>query len=69
MNGLFKEAAKAFPKLNPTERQTIKPGPAVDAIASISNYNQTPELDAPATPEKILMSINKLKRKIKSNGK
>ena len=36
MNGLFKEAAKAFPKLNPTERQTIKPGPAVDAIASIS---------------------------------
>ncbi len=40
-----------------------------DAIASISNYKQTPELDAPATPEKILMSINKLKRKIKSNGK
>ena len=36
MNGLFKETAKAFPKLNPTERQTIKPGPAVDAIASIS---------------------------------
>ena len=36
MNGLFKEAAKAFPKLNPTERQTIKPGPAVDATASIS---------------------------------
>ena len=40
-----------------------------DAIASISNYKKTPELDAPATPEKILMSINKLKRKIKSNGK
>ena len=37
MNGLFNEAAKAFPKLNPTERQTIKPGPAVDAIASISS--------------------------------
>ena len=40
-----------------------------DAKASISNYKKTPELDAPATPEKILMSINKLKRKIKSNGK
>ena len=36
MNGLFKEAAKAFPKLSPTERQTIKPGPAVEAIASSS---------------------------------
>ena len=34
-----------------------------DAIASISNYKKTPELDAPATPEKILMSINKLKKK------
>ena len=34
--GLFKEAEKVFPKLNPTERQTIKPGPAVDATASIS---------------------------------
>ena len=37
MNGLFKDMARAFPKLNPTERQTIKPGPAVDAIASISS--------------------------------
>ena len=36
MNGLFKEAAKAFPKLNPTERQTINPGPAVEATASNS---------------------------------
>jgi len=35
-----------------------------NAIASISNYNLTPELNAPATPERILMSINKLKRKI-----
>jgi len=34
-----------------------------NAIASIGNYNITPILDAPATPEKILMSINKLKRK------
>ena len=35
-----------------------------NAIASIGNYNKTPTLDAPATPEKILMSINKLKRKL-----
>ena len=34
------------------------------AIASIGNYNITPILDAPATPEKILMSINQLKRKV-----
>jgi len=32
-----------------------------DAIASISNYKKTPDLDAPATPEKILLSIKKLK--------
>ena len=32
-----------------------------DAIASVSKYEKIPELDAPATPEKILMSINKLK--------
>jgi len=35
-----------------------------DAIASVSNYKIAPELDAPATPEKILMSINKLKGQI-----
>tara|TARA_Y100000748_G_scaffold279038_1_gene257126 strand:- start:319 stop:495 length:177 start_codon:yes stop_codon:yes gene_type:complete len=35
-----------------------------DAVASVSNYEETPELDAPATPEKILMSINKLRSKI-----
>ena len=34
-----------------------------NAIASISNYTLTPSLDAPATPEKILMSINKMKKK------
>lgn len=34
-----------------------------NAIASIANYNLIPELNAPATPERILMSINKLKRK------
>ena len=32
-----------------------------DAIASISNYQKIPDLDAPATPEKILLSIKKLK--------
>ena len=32
-----------------------------DAIASVSNYKKTPELSAPATAEKILLSINKLK--------
>jgi len=35
-----------------------------NAIASIGNYSSYPDLDAPATPEKILLSINKLKRKI-----
>ena len=35
-----------------------------NAIASIANYNLIPTLDAPATPERILMSINELKRKI-----
>ena len=32
-----------------------------DAIASISNYEKIPNIDAPATPEKILLSIKKLK--------
>ncbi len=32
-----------------------------DAISSISNYQITPNLDAPATAEKILLSIKKLK--------
>ena len=36
INGLFVVSAKVFPKLNPTERHTIRPGPAVEAIASIS---------------------------------
>ena len=35
-----------------------------NAIASIGNYRINPDLDSPATPEKILMSINRLKRKI-----
>ena len=28
--------SKAFPKLRPTDKHTIKPGPAVEATASIS---------------------------------
>ena len=32
-----------------------------DAIASTSNYKKIPHLDAPATPEKILLSISRLK--------
>jgi len=32
-----------------------------DAIASTSNYKKIPQLDAPATPEKILLSISRLK--------
>ena len=36
-----------------------------DAIASVGNYNTIPIIDAPATPEKILMSIKKIKNKIK----
>jgi xanthine dehydrogenase large subunit len=35
-----------------------------NAISSIGNHNLNPHLDAPATPEKILMSINQLKRKV-----
>ena len=33
-----------------------------DAIASTSNYKKIPVIDAPATPEKILISINRLKK-------
>ena len=35
IKGLSKDTERAFPKLRPTDKQTIKPGPAVDAIASI----------------------------------
>ena len=34
---MLNDAANALPKLKPTERHTIKPGPAVDATASISS--------------------------------
>jgi len=35
-----------------------------NAISSVGNHTSVPNLDSPATPEKILMSIKKLKRKI-----
>jgi len=35
-----------------------------DAISSVGNYDITPVINAPATPENILMSINKLKTKL-----
>ena len=38
-----------------------------DAIASVENYRKIPVIDAPATPEKILMSIKNLKEN-KNNG-
>ena len=38
-----------------------------DAIASTTNYKKIPKLDAPATPEKILMSLKELKSRIKYN--
>ena len=38
-----------------------------DAIASVGEYKIIPLLDAPATPERILMSIRSLKNKINHN--
>ena len=35
-----------------------------DAIASVGNYTIIPEINAPATPEAILLSINNLKNKL-----
>ena len=36
-----------------------------DAVASAGEYKVIPKLDAPATPEKILMSLNELKNRIR----
>ena len=33
-----------------------------DAIASVGNYKITPNLNAPATPEAILLSINDIRK-------
>ena len=38
---MLRDADKDLPKFNPTDKQTIRPGPAVDAIASMSS-NLTP---------------------------
>ena len=35
-----------------------------DAIASVGNYKIIPSINAPATPEAILLSINDIKNKI-----
>ena len=35
-----------------------------DAISSVSNYKECPQLDAPATPERVLMAIQNLVREI-----
>ena len=35
-----------------------------DAIASVSNYTIIPDINTPATPEAILLSINNLKSKL-----
>ena len=35
-----------------------------DAIASVGNHTISPILDAPATPEKILMSIKNLESRL-----
>jgi xanthine dehydrogenase large subunit len=32
-----------------------------DAVASVAGYRVTPDLDAPATPERILMAVHKLR--------
>ena len=36
-DAIFNEKAKDLPKLNPTDKHTTKPGPAVEATASISS--------------------------------
>lgn len=38
-----------------------------DAISSIADYRLYPELDAPATPEKVLMAIQKISETARSN--
>ena len=35
-----------------------------DAIASVGDYNTIPIINAPATPEKILMSIKDLEKRL-----
>jgi xanthine dehydrogenase large subunit len=35
-----------------------------DAVASVGEYRLSPRLDAPATPEEVLLAIEKLKRRL-----
>ena len=37
-----------------------------DAVASVGNYKIIPFLNAPATPERILMSLNKIKNHLEA---
>ncbi|MCO6049923.1 xanthine dehydrogenase molybdopterin binding subunit [Mesorhizobium sp. RP14(2022)] len=37
-----------------------------DAVASVADHRIFPDLDAPATPERVLMAVERLKRKAKS---
>ena len=39
-----------------------------DAVHACSNYTITPKLDLPATPEKVLMAIQKVKNKWTKNS-
>ena len=39
-----------------------------DAVASVGDYKVIPKIDAPATPEKILMSLKELKSRIRYNS-
>ena len=37
-----------------------------DAVASVGDYRVYPALDAPATPERILMAVERIKSQAKS---
>ncbi|KQZ29475.1 aldehyde oxidase [Mesorhizobium sp. Root552] len=39
-----------------------------DAVASVGNYRFCPDLDAPATPERILMACDALRRRLAAEG-
>jgi xanthine dehydrogenase large subunit len=37
-----------------------------DAVASVADYKICPQLDAPATPERVLMAVERMRRKARS---
>ncbi len=39
-----------------------------DAISSVGNHQQSPRLDAPATPERVLESVEELRRRLRDNS-